>query len=103
MGAVAPHDLLDTLRDTAAVLGGNRRCCVARELTKLHEELWRGTLAEAAAAFKRREQIRGEVRASERRSAARCERAREDPRRGASEREKIRGEVRASERRSAAR
>lgn len=57
---VAPHDLLDTLRDTAAVLGGARRCCVARELTKLHEEFWRGTLVDASDAFAHR-QIRGEV------------------------------------------
>jgi len=33
---------------------------VARELTKLHEEVWRGTLAEAAAHFSGRE-VRGEV------------------------------------------
>jgi 16S rRNA (cytidine1402-2'-O)-methyltransferase len=33
---------------------------VARELTKLHEEVWRGTLADAVAAFGPRE-LRGEV------------------------------------------
>ena len=33
---------------------------MARELTKLHEEVWRGTLAQAAAAFSARE-VRGEV------------------------------------------
>jgi 16S rRNA (cytidine1402-2'-O)-methyltransferase len=33
---------------------------VVRELTKLHEEVWRGTLTEAAAAFAERE-VRGEV------------------------------------------
>ncbi len=43
----APHRLLDTLRDLAEVCGGHRRVVVARELTKLHEEVWRGTLAEA--------------------------------------------------------
>jgi hypothetical protein len=62
---VAPHDLLDTLRDTVAVLGGARRCCVARELTKLHEEFWRGSLVAAADAFAHR-QIRGEVRSGRR-------------------------------------
>ena len=37
-----------------------RRVAVVRELTKVHEEVWRGTLAEAAAVFAER-QIRGEV------------------------------------------
>jgi 16S rRNA (cytidine1402-2'-O)-methyltransferase len=40
----APHRLARTLADLAAALGGERRVAVARELTKLHEELWRGTL-----------------------------------------------------------
>lgn len=40
----------DTLRDLAAALGP-RRAVVARELTKLHEELARGTLPELAARF----------------------------------------------------
>jgi 16S rRNA (cytidine1402-2'-O)-methyltransferase len=43
----APHRLARTLDDLAGVLGGTRRVVLARELTKLHEELWRGTLAEA--------------------------------------------------------
>jgi 16S rRNA (cytidine1402-2'-O)-methyltransferase len=38
---VPPHGLLAVLADAAAVLGGGRRCCVARELTKLHEEFSR--------------------------------------------------------------
>lgn len=45
----APHRLARTLADLAAACGPGRRVVVARELTKLHEELWRGTLAEAAA------------------------------------------------------
>jgi 16S rRNA (cytidine1402-2'-O)-methyltransferase len=45
----APHRLLRTLDDLAAALGPLRRLAVARELTKLHEEIWRGTLAEARA------------------------------------------------------
>lgn len=45
----APHRLARTLADLAAACGPDRRVVVARELTKLHEELWRGTLAEAAA------------------------------------------------------
>ena len=45
----APHRLGGTLEDLAAACGGDRRVAVARELTKLHEEIWRGTLADAAA------------------------------------------------------
>lgn len=45
----APHRLARTLADLAAALGGSRRCALARELTKLHEEVWRGTLDAAVA------------------------------------------------------
>ena len=45
----SPHRLAATLADLAAVLGGDRRVVVARELTKLHEEFRRGTLDEVAA------------------------------------------------------
>jgi 16S rRNA (cytidine1402-2'-O)-methyltransferase len=45
----APHRLARTLADLATACGGTRRVALARELTKLHEEVWRGTLAEAAA------------------------------------------------------
>jgi 16S rRNA (cytidine1402-2'-O)-methyltransferase len=43
----APHRLLQTLEDLAGVCGGDRPIVLARELTKLHEEFWRGSLAEA--------------------------------------------------------
>jgi 16S rRNA (cytidine1402-2'-O)-methyltransferase len=55
----APVRTAATLRDLAAVCGEDRPVAVARELTKLHEEVWRGTLsagAEWAAAG-----VRGEV------------------------------------------
>jgi 16S rRNA (cytidine1402-2'-O)-methyltransferase len=45
----APHRIVRTLTDLASVLGDDRRVALARELTKLHEETWRGTLAEALA------------------------------------------------------
>ncbi len=45
----SPNRLAATLADLADVCGGDRRAVVARELTKLHEELRRGTLTELAA------------------------------------------------------
>jgi 16S rRNA (cytidine1402-2'-O)-methyltransferase len=44
----APHRLSGALVDMAAVLGEDRRAVVCRELTKTHEEVRRGTLAELA-------------------------------------------------------
>lgn len=43
----APHRLLAALADMEAVWGGQRPLVVARELTKLHEEFLRGTIASA--------------------------------------------------------
>ncbi len=45
----SPHRLADTLATAAEVLGADRRAAVCRELTKKHEEVRRGTLAELAA------------------------------------------------------
>lgn len=45
----APHRVARTLADLAASCGGERRVVLARELTKLHEEHWRGTLDDAVA------------------------------------------------------
>jgi 16S rRNA (cytidine1402-2'-O)-methyltransferase len=45
----APHRLARTLADLAVACGPERRVAIGRELTKLHEEVWRGTLAEAVA------------------------------------------------------
>ncbi len=47
----APHKLLATLQDMAAVFGGQRPISLCRELTKLHEEVVRTTLAEAIAKY----------------------------------------------------
>jgi 16S rRNA (cytidine1402-2'-O)-methyltransferase len=52
----SPRRLVDTLHDAVAELGGDRRAAVCRELTKTHEEVLRGTLAELA------EWATGEVR-----------------------------------------
>lgn len=43
----APHRLVATLADMVAEFGPERPVVLARELTKLFEEFWRGTLAEA--------------------------------------------------------
>ncbi|MCX7622006.1 MAG: 16S rRNA (cytidine(1402)-2'-O)-methyltransferase, partial [Acidimicrobiales bacterium] len=43
----APHRLERTLVDLASALGSSRRVALCRELTKLHEEVWRGSLADA--------------------------------------------------------
>ncbi len=45
----APHRVARTLGDLAEACGPDRRVVMARELTKLHEEHWRGSLAEAVA------------------------------------------------------
>ncbi|RLC76368.1 MAG: 16S rRNA (cytidine(1402)-2'-O)-methyltransferase, partial [Chloroflexi bacterium] len=46
----APHRLLESLDELLEMLG-NRPVAIARELTKLHEEIWRGTLEEAIEYF----------------------------------------------------
>ena len=61
----APHRLLATLRDLAAAGAAERDILCARELTKRHEELHRGTVAAAAAhgaesAAERSSRVRGE-------------------------------------------
>jgi 16S rRNA (cytidine1402-2'-O)-methyltransferase len=56
----APHRLLASLEDAASTLGP-RRACVAREMTKVHEEAARGTLPSLAAEFRSRGAARGEV------------------------------------------
>ena len=55
----APHRLLNLLSDIVSTLG-DRDLCIARELTKLHEEIWRGTASQAIHHFGQG-QIRGEV------------------------------------------
>ncbi|NEO58419.1 MAG: 16S rRNA (cytidine(1402)-2'-O)-methyltransferase [Okeania sp. SIO3B5] len=43
----SPHKLKHTLEDLAKVLGKQRKIVLARELTKLYEEFWRGTVGQA--------------------------------------------------------
>jgi 16S rRNA (cytidine1402-2'-O)-methyltransferase len=47
----APHRLVKTLSDLTTACGAVRRVVIARELTKLHEEIWRGTLQDANMRF----------------------------------------------------
>jgi 16S rRNA (cytidine1402-2'-O)-methyltransferase len=57
----APHRILDTLADLEAVWGPKLRVVVARELTKIHEEFLRSTVAEARRELAARDRIRGEI------------------------------------------
>ena len=56
----APSRLAGTLEAMAAVLGP-RRAALARELTKLHEEVRRATLAELLAGLDPEEPLKGEI------------------------------------------
>jgi 16S rRNA (cytidine1402-2'-O)-methyltransferase len=51
----SPHRLRVTLQDLADSLGKDRRIVLARELTKLYEEFWRGTIEEAIAHYTQQE------------------------------------------------
>jgi 16S rRNA (cytidine1402-2'-O)-methyltransferase len=55
----SPHRIGDALTDLATVFGPERRAAVCRELTKMYEEVARGTLAELAARFA--DGARGEI------------------------------------------
>lgn len=57
----APHRILDTLADLESVWGPELRVVVARELTKIHEEFLRTTVAEARRELQSRDRIRGEI------------------------------------------
>ena len=54
----SPHRIIESLEDLLSALG-DRRICVAREMTKMFEEYWRGTLSGAVEYFKSKE-VRGE-------------------------------------------
>jgi 16S rRNA (cytidine1402-2'-O)-methyltransferase len=56
----APHRIIATLEDLCEILGP-REACLARELTKLHEEWIRGTLAEILEGLRARAGVAGEI------------------------------------------
>ncbi len=51
----SPHRVARMLTELAAVLGADRQACVSRELSKLHEEVRRGTLSDLAVHFEAHE------------------------------------------------
>jgi 16S rRNA (cytidine1402-2'-O)-methyltransferase len=58
----APHRIVATLEDLAGQFGAARRAVVARELTKAHETLYRGTLAQLLVRARSEENFaRGEI------------------------------------------
>jgi 16S rRNA (cytidine1402-2'-O)-methyltransferase len=57
----APHRILEMLEDVGSVWGAECRVVLARELTKLHEEFMRGSVAEVRAQLAERERVRGEM------------------------------------------
>ena len=56
----SPHRILETLADIAAVFG-DRPVALARELTKVHEEILRGTARSIEAELQNRPSIKGEI------------------------------------------
>ena len=56
----SPYRLVKTLEQFASVFGETRQCSVCREISKVHEESVRGTLAEVLAHFRETEP-RGEI------------------------------------------
>ncbi len=56
------HRVGEVLSDLAEVFGGTRRACIARELTKIHETVYPGTLSELGALAKADDDLaRGEI------------------------------------------
>jgi len=57
----APHRILDTLADVGAVFGPEQHIVIARELTKIHEEFLRGSVAGVWSQLAARASVRGEI------------------------------------------
>lgn len=56
----SPYRMQALLADIAAIVGPERRVCVAREISKVHEEYLRGTMRQVAATIEQRGGIKGE-------------------------------------------
>ncbi|HKK87483.1 MAG TPA: 16S rRNA (cytidine(1402)-2'-O)-methyltransferase [Saprospiraceae bacterium] len=57
----SPHRILKTLQHLIEHFGPDCQACIAREMTKLHEEYSRGSLSEMLADYKSRPSIKGEI------------------------------------------
>ena len=57
----SPNRLVASLKSMSETFGPDRRACVSREITKMHEEHARGPLGELVVAFAGRERVRGEI------------------------------------------
>ena len=57
----APHRIVEALEDTVEILGASRPVCVARELTKIHEEFLRGGAADVLKTLSARGDVKGEI------------------------------------------
>ena len=56
----APHRIVATLKELAAMFGSERPAVIARELTKIHEEVLSGTPKELAVRLEEKKAVRGE-------------------------------------------
>jgi len=56
----SPFRLLKTLEQLGAILGNSRLCCVCRELSKIHEEIFRGSISDVYGHFSKKN-IKGEI------------------------------------------
>jgi 16S rRNA (cytidine1402-2'-O)-methyltransferase len=57
----APHRIVEALEDVGAVFGAEQQVVVARELTKLHEEILRGSVEGVRSTLAGRDSVRGEM------------------------------------------
>ena len=57
----SPHRLVKLLAALGEVCGPDRPAAVAREISKIHEEVRRGTLAELGAHYGAQAKVRGEI------------------------------------------
>jgi 16S rRNA (cytidine1402-2'-O)-methyltransferase len=57
----APHRIHDMLADVASIFGSERQMVLARELTKIHEEMLRGSVSDIATELKGRPAVKGEM------------------------------------------
>ena len=57
----APHRVVEALEDAVDILGASRPVCVARELTKIHEEFLRGGAGDVLKTLQARGDVKGEI------------------------------------------